>query len=197
MIWVRRFFVLPVGAAFLVLLAFALLSARAGATLHDPEFYKGHLAEQEIYGFILGDLAVAAMEELHSKPADFFSEDREDNLIEELDLSTTDLVNSINGAFPPEWVRGQTEEVIDQIVGYLNGERNDLDVRIAINERVPDAARELKSIVNSSRLYSLVLDDYVVPNMEEALEQGVPLFETPRAVMTCPPHWAGPCRRSG
>ncbi len=179
MIWVRRFFVLPVGAAFLVLLAFALLGARAGATLYEPDFYKRHLDEQDVYGFTLGDLAVAAIEELRSKPADFFSEGREDNPIEELDLSTTDLVNSINGAFPPEWVRGQTEEVVDQIIGYFNGERDDLDVRIAIDERVPAAAQELKSIAKSSRLYSLVLDDYVVPNMEEALEQGVPLFETP------------------
>ena len=180
MIWVRRFFrTARWGGLILVLLAFALLGARAGATLYEPDFYKRHLDEQDVYGFTLGDLAVAAIEELRSKPADFFSEGREDNPIEELDLSTTDLVNSINGAFPPEWVRGQTEEVVDQIIGYFNGERDDLDVRIAIDERVPAAAQELKSIAKSSRLYSLVLDDYVVPNMEEALEQGVPLFETP------------------
>ena len=179
MIWVRRFFVLPVGAAFLVLLGFSLLSARAGATLYEPEFFKRHLDEQDVYGFILGDLAVAATDELRSKPADFFSEDRENNPFEELGLSTADLVSSINAVFPQEWGRGQAEEVIDQIIGFFNGERDDLDVRIAIDERVPAAAQELKSIIKNSRLYSLVLDDYLAPNMEEALEQGVSLFESP------------------
>ena len=122
MIWVRRFFVLPVGAAFLVLLAFALVGSRTSATLYSPDFYKRHLSEQEVYGFVLDDLTEASIEELRSKPPDIFSISLPDNPIDELGLSTTDLVKAFNEVFPPDWVQQQLEGVIDQVVGYLNEE---------------------------------------------------------------------------
>ena len=153
-----------------------MLGARVGATLYDPDFYKRHLAGQDVYGFILGDLTESAIEELRSKPPDYFSVLLPDNPIEALELPTTDLVDSINGAFPPEWTREQVEEAIDQIVGYLNGERDDIDVRIAINERVPAAAHELKLILGSSRVHDLVLEHYAAAEVGEAFEQGVAPF---------------------
>ena len=130
MIWVRRFFVLPVGAAFLVLLGFTLLGARVGATLYEPDFYKRHLDRQEVYVFILGDLVEAAIEELRSKPPDFFSVLLPDNPLDALNLPTPDLVRSVNGVFPADWVQEQLEGVIDQVVGYLSGDRDDLDIRV-------------------------------------------------------------------
>ena len=164
------------GIAFLAVLAFWLLGARAGATLYEPDFYKRHLAEQDVYGFILGDLAAAAIEELRSRSPDYFSVILPDNPIEALELSTADLVNSIKGAFPPEWAREQVEEAIDQLVGYLSGERDEVDVRIAIDERVPAAAHELKLILSSSRVHSLVLEHYAAAEVGEAFEQGVAPF---------------------
>ena len=176
MIWLRRFLVLPVGAAFLVLLAFALFGSRVSATLYDPEFYKRHLSEQEVYGFVLDDLTAASIEELRSKPPDFFSIPLPDNPIDALGLSTTDLVQSVNVVFPREWVQQQLEEVIDQVVGYLNGERDELDIHLAIDERVPAASDELKSLIGSSRVHSVVLEHYVAAEVDEALAQGAEPF---------------------
>ena len=176
MIWVRRFFVLPVGAVFLVLLAFALFGSRVSATLYDPEFYKRHLAEQEVYGFVLDDLTSASIEELRGKPPDFFSILLPDNPIAALGLPTTDLVQSVNGVFPPDWVQEQLEGVIDQVVGYVNGDRDELDIRIAIHERVPAASDELKALFGSSRVHDLVLEHYAAAEVGEAFEQGVAPF---------------------
>ena len=172
MIWVRRFFVLPVGAVFLVLLAFTFIGSRVSATLYDPEFYKRHLAEQEVYGFVLDDLTAASIEELRSEPPDFFSITLPDNPIDALGLPTADLVQSVNAVFPREWVQRQLEEVIDQVVGYLNGERDELDVHLAIDERVPAASDELKSLIGRSRVHGLVLEHYVAAEVDEALAQG-------------------------
>lgn len=176
MIWLRRFLVLPVAAAFLVLLGFTLIGARAGATLYEPDFYKRHLNQQDVYDFILGDLVEAAIEELRSEPPDFFSVFPPDNPIDALDLSTSDLVRSMNGVFPSEWVQEQLEGVIDQVVGYLNGDRDDLDIRVAINERVPAAAHELKAALASSRVHALALEHYVAAEVDEAFEQGAAPF---------------------
>ena len=172
MIWVRRFFVLPVGAVFLVLLAFTLFGARVSATLYDPEFYKRHLAEQEVYSFVLGDLAAAAVDELRDKPQDSLAEALPDNPIDALGLPTTDLVRSLNVVFPHEWVQQQVEGAIDQVVGYLNGESDELDVHLAIDERVPAASDELKSLIGRSRIHALVLEHYVAAEVDEALAQG-------------------------
>ena len=172
MIWVRRFFVLPVGAVFLVLLAFALFGSRVSTTLYDPEFYKRHLAEQEVYGFVLDDLTSASIEELRGKPPDFFSILLPDNPIAALGLPTTDLVQSVNGVFPPDWVQEQLEGVIDQVVGYVNGDRDELDIRIAIHERVPAASDELKALLGSSRVHALVLEHYAAAEVDEAFEEG-------------------------
>ena len=172
MIWVRRFFVLPVGAAFLVLLALMLFGSRVSATFYDPEFYNRHLGKHDVYGFFLGDLPAVAMEEMRSKPPDYFSVLQPDNLIESLDLSTTDLVDSINRTFPLEWTREQVEEAIDRTVGYLNGSHDEIEVAIAINERVPAATHELKSIFGSHRVHSLVLEHYVAAEVDEAFEDG-------------------------
>ena len=176
MIWVRRFFVLPVGAVFLVFLAFALFGSRVSATLYDPEFYKRHLAEQEVYGFVLDDLTSASIEELRGKPPNFFSILLPDNPIAALGLPTTDLVQSVNGVFPPDWVQEQLEGVIDQVVGYVNGDRDELDIRIAIHERVPAASDELKALFGSSRVHDLVLEHYAAAEVGEAFEQGVAPF---------------------
>lgn len=172
MIWVRRFFVLPVGAVFLVLLAFTLFGSRVAATLYDPEFYKRHLAEQEVYSFVLGDLAAAAVDEVRDKPQDSLAEALPDNPFDALGLPTTDLVRSLNVVFPRDWVQQQMEGAIDQVVGYLNGEREELDVHLAIDERVPAASDELKSLIGRSRVHSVVLEHYVAAEVDEALAQG-------------------------
>ncbi|MDE2859940.1 MAG: hypothetical protein OYI31_02205 [Chloroflexota bacterium] len=172
----RRFFVLPVGAAFLVLLGFTLLGARVGATLYEPDFYKRHLDRQEVYVFILGDFVEAAIEELRSKPPDFFSVLLPDNPLDALNLPTPDLVRSVNGVFPADWLQEQLEGVIDQVVGYLSGDRDDLDIRVTVNERVPAAAHELKAILASSRVHALALEHYAAREVDEALAQGAAPF---------------------
>ena len=140
--------------------------------MYNPDFYKRHLAEQDVYSFVLGDLSTAAVDELRNDPPDFASESQDYNPIEALGLSTEEVVGAVNRAFPPEWVQSQAEGVIDQVGGYLNGEQDDFEARIAINERVPDASRELKSLVGSSSLHAVVLEEYVAPEVDKALEQG-------------------------
>ena len=172
MIWLRRFFVLPIGAAFLVLLAFMLFGSRVSATFYDPEFYNRHLAKHDVYGYFLGDLPAAAIEEMRSKPPEYFSVLQPDNLIEALELSTADLVDSINRMLPPEWTRQQVEEAIDRTVGYLNGSHDEIEISIAINERVPAVTQELKSIFRSPRVHGLVLEHYVASEVDLAFGEG-------------------------
>ena len=173
MIWVRRFFVLPVGAVFLVLLAFTLVGSRASATLYDPDFYKRHLAEQDVYSFVLSDLAAAAIEELRRRAPGHLLDSAAGQ-----PHRRTGTVHARTGPVrqrrvsAPEWVQGQLEGVIDQVVGYLNGERDDLDIRVAIDERVPAATDELKSTLATSRIHELVLRHYAAPEVDETLAQG-------------------------
>ena len=159
-------------AAFLVTLAFTLFSARVGATLYDADFYKRHLAEQDVYGFALGEFTTTAIDELRGKPPDFFSETLPENPIQAMGLSTADLVRSVNNVFPQEWTQAQVEGAIDGVIGYVSGDRDDLDVLIAFHERVPAASTELKPILSSDGVHGLVLELYAAREVDEAIEQG-------------------------
>ena len=157
-------------------LAFTLFSARVGATLYDADFYKRHLAEQDVYGFALGEFTTTAIDELRGKPPDFFSEILPENPIQAMGLSTTELVQSVNNVFPQEWAQAQVEGAIDGVIGYVSGDRDDLDVLIAFHERVPAASIELKPILSSDGVHGLVLELYAAREVDEALEHGAAPF---------------------
>ncbi len=159
-------------AVFLVTLAFSLFSARVASTVYDADFYKRHLAEQDVYGFALGDLASAAIEQ----PPDYVLEGLGYHPVDALGLSTAQVVDALNAAFPREWVQRQAEGAIDRTIGYLNRDSDDLDIVVAIDERVPAVTRELKSLFTGPRLHRLALEQYAAAEVDEALGQGATPF---------------------
>ena len=180
MVLLRRFLTIPLGLAFLVLFGFALIILRLGSTFQNPDFYKAHLADADVYSFVMVDVFTSGIDELRGKPADFYSDTLNENPLDAVGLSTADMVSSLNRALPPAWVQEQVERTIDQAGGYLAGDLDSFEVAVSIEERVPDATRELKTLLRKSRLYHLVLDEVVTPEIDKALAGGVALpFNAP------------------
>ena len=180
MVLLRRFLTIPLGLAFLVLFGFALVILRLGSTFQNPDFYKAHLADADVYSFVMVEVSTSGIDELRGKPADFYSDTLNENPLDAVGLSTADMVSSLNRALPPAWVQEQVERTIDQAGGYFAGDLVSFEVAVSIEERVPDATRELKALLRKSRMYDLVLNEVVSPEIDKALAGGVALpFNAP------------------
>ena len=114
MVLLRRFLTIPLGLAFLVLFGFALVILRLGSTFQNPDFYKAHLADADVYNFVMVEVSTSGIDELRGKPADFYSDTLKENPLDAVGLSTADMVSSLNRALPPAWVQEQAELTIDR-----------------------------------------------------------------------------------
>jgi hypothetical protein len=91
----------------------------AEQVLFDPQAYKDALEAQEIYH----DFPLLAGEALTEGADDLLGVDAE-QLLDALEQSNYDAV--MRQVFPPDWVRAQSESLIDQLLAYLNFETDQL-----------------------------------------------------------------------
>ncbi|MBI4281960.1 MAG: hypothetical protein HY672_00520 [Chloroflexi bacterium] len=171
MIWVRRFFTIPLGLVFIVLFIVTMVVFRLNATVLEPKFYKEELAKAEIYDFALGELPTSAIEELRSKEPDFFSESLEENPLDTLSLTTDDIVSSLRRSLSPSWVQEQVEQVIEQAGGHVTGERDSFEITIEAGERAKATTQEVKGLIRKAHVYDLLFDEIVTPEIDKALEK--------------------------
>ncbi len=176
MIWVRRAIAVLAGLLLLPVL-FALLALQGAYwTLLSPGFHASELRKAGVYEFALGDLLTTALDEareIETGPltVSIDGQDRtllDGNPLAALGLSSEDIAESVRRAAPPDWVRGVVEEWLDQVGGYMTGERDDFEVGIRLDEQARALIEELKLLLRKADAGGLLFEALVEPEMERA-----------------------------
>ena len=175
MIWVRRLLAIPLSLLFMWLLIGGLLLIHLEGSLLSPAFYKEQLEKAGVYTFILEDLPRAAVDELRENYPEHVDPDPEVDhpLAVFLHVVDEDAASSVQRAVPSSWLEEQVEQVIDQVGGYLAGKRDDFEVYVPLQDRARALSRESQAVVRYDRLYRLVMDSTVRPEVDRALEDEV------------------------
>jgi len=115
-----------------------------------------------------------------------------------LTISPKEVASSVSEVAPPEWLRQQTEQIMDEVVPYLMAEKEHFEVRINVKDRVDAAIPVLKELLRSADVYNVVLDNVVVPIIEEnvgnlvELPYGITISQDEigeAARLVLPPEW--------
>ena len=182
MIWLRRAVAVPVVVLLLPVLLFLLLFQAVHSTLLSPGFHASELRKADVYEFALGDLLTVALEEareIETGPLTMSidGEDRvflRENLLVASGLSSEDVAASLRRVAPPEWVQGIVEQWLDQVGGYLTGERDDFVLDIGLHERALMLVEEVKLLQRKAGAGDLLFEALVEPEMERAADAYVP-----------------------
>ena len=97
----------PLPGTLLSLWALALIAVQANDSLLDPGYYKRELRKANIYEFALVDVATEGLNEARRLSVEDLPDRLDRNPLVTVDLSTTEIVSSINRALPPAWVQDQ------------------------------------------------------------------------------------------
>ena len=175
MLLVRRLLTIPAGIALLLFLVVALVVVQVSGTFLDPDFFPRELRKANLYEFVVVDLLASAVDEARELSPEEFSDSFDSNPLVASELSTEDIVSSVNRAVPPEWIQAQVEEAFDQIGRYLNGERDEFTLTIQAGERVPTVVAEIKGLLRKADAYGLLFDEVITPAIDDALANELPL----------------------
>ena len=182
MIWLRRAVAVPVVVLLLPVLLFLLLFQAVHSTLLSPDFHASELRKADVYEFALGDLLTVALEEareIETGPVtvSIDGEDRvllRENPLVASGLSSGDVAASLRRVAPPEWVQGVVEQWLDEVGGYLTGERDDFVLDIGLHERALILVEEVKLLQRKAGAGDLLFEALVEPEMERAAVADVP-----------------------
>lgn len=159
--------------ALVVLFMLALAIWQLNSTVLRSAYYSEILERSDAYNFLLADLATTAIGELISSNSGGIS--IADKPLESLGIAPEQVVSSLNVALPVPWVQGVSEHAIDQLGGYLTGERDEFVVAIRFDDRVEALSTEFKGIVLQSNAYDLIFDEFVAPTIMNTVERGMPV----------------------
>ena len=115
-----------------------------------------------------------------------------------LTISPEEVASSVSEVAPPEWLKEQTEQIMDEVVPYLLMEKENFEVRINVKDRVDAAVPVLKELLRSADVYNVVLDNVAVPMIEEnvgnlvQLPYGITISQDEigeAARLVLPPEW--------
>ena len=156
-----------------VLFMLALAIWQLNSTVLRSTYYSELLERSDAYNFLLVDLPTVAIGEFSSSNSGEAS--LRDRPLESLGIAPAQVVSSLNVALPNPWVQGVSEHAIDQLGGYLTGERDEFVVAIRFDERVEALSTEFKGLVLQSDTYDLVFDEFVAPTIVNTVERGMPV----------------------
>ena len=119
------------------------------------------------------------------------------NPLVSLDLSTEEIVSSLNRAIPPKWVESVVDQAFEDVGSYVAGERDEFELTIRADEQAVAVVTEIKSLLRKSDAHGLLFDELVGPVVEEALGEKMPLALditserlTASIRRVVPPEWA-------
>ena len=196
MIWIGRFFSLPLGIVLLALLIVTLVLLRVSNTFLDPRFYPRELKKAEIYEFALVDVLTSALDEARELPPGRFSSDIDENPLVTSGLSSERIIEAINRAVPPEYIQGLVEQSFDQFGRYLTGERDEFAFTLMAGEQVAIMVEEVKALLRDANAYELLFSQGMEPVIRDAVNFELPLgvdvssgrlMEAVRSIV--PPDW--------
>ena len=126
-------------AAMLALAFGACVVTRTVDAALEPGFAKGALERVEAYDFVHDVLLPRAVEELLEEQRDWLSPNFEGVELPTDAVAQRVLLRLLRDVFPPEYLRQEAEQLIDQLAPYLAGRSDAFELRFALSGRV-DAA---------------------------------------------------------
>ncbi len=188
MIILRRILAVLLGCLFIIVSVVALVIWRLDDTVANADFYVEHLAESDVYNFIYDDLAELAVQEAR--------EEVDDPVVDFARLDR-DIVDSIRGTFPPEWLQEQTERVLREIVPYVVGKEREFAITLPIDDRIRAGGSSTKRVLRAGQLTQVLYDDPIADVIDDALRDAtIPFgleFTTAELVESvrriAPPDW--------
>jgi len=166
MIWLRRAVAIPLALVFVILALLVLVAFRVNATAGNPDFYAEQLQQADVYHFIYNDVLPAALEEVG------MGEDTEGAgvIISSLKPHLNDVVRQ---TLPPEWLQAQVEQVIDEVVPYVWGEKANFRITIPLKDRVEAGGEAIKSVLHRPDVFPVMYEQLIQLIIEEiALDEG-------------------------
>ena len=82
-------------------------------------------------------------------------------------IDAEDVAGSIERAFPKEWVSGQADAALEEATAYLVGDKDTLEVKIALEERSHTALAEVRSLLQKADDFQIVFDGVINPVLDE------------------------------
>ena len=166
MLWARRALSLATGAVFFVVLLLALIIVRTGDSFLDPEFYISQLDKNDIYEFVLADLAAAALDDRRAVEEAMTGDDIEDTPLVTSGITTDRIVSSINRAIPPDWLQGAVEHNLHELGSYVIGRSDEFTLVLRTDERADAVLAELRVLLDDSEAYEFLYERVVFPPIE-------------------------------
>lgn len=197
MIWLGRALTVPAGIVFLILLLLTLAVPQVNRTFAAPSYYDSKLQEAGIHDFISGDLLLSFVDEARGVDMGLVSRELGGNPLALSGLPNEEIVASINRVFPPEWVQGVTDQIVEQFVRYVTGHSDEFVLAPNAGARVPTMMVEIRRLLRDADAYNLFHDRLVAPRVrrfiaEEELPWGIEVDEE-RAIIAvrrvAPPEW--------
>ena len=156
-----------------VLFMLALVIWQLNSTVLRSTYYSELLERSDAYNFLLVDLPTVAIGEFSASNSGEAA--LMDRPLESLGIAPEQVVSSLNVALPAPWVQGVSEHTIDQLGGYLTGERDEFVMAIRFDDRAGALSTDFKGLVLQSDAYDLVFDEFVAPTILNTVERGMPV----------------------
>ncbi|MCH7746369.1 MAG: hypothetical protein IIC84_09875, partial [Chloroflexi bacterium] len=175
MIILRRLLTIPLGFLLFILLFLSLVVLQVSSTFLDPDFYPDELRKADFYEFLLVDVTTSALDEARELDVEDLPGDLSENPLVALNLSTEEIVASLNTAIPPEWVQSVVEQLFDEFGSYVTGESDEFEVTIQAGDQVLVMVGEISSLMRRADFYNFMFEDLVNPAISDALGDELPL----------------------
>ena len=84
-------------------------------------------------------------------------------------LTSEEIIDSVQRIAPEEWVKGQVELALDEQVAYLVGDKDSLEINVLLAERVDVALVEIKDLLRKANFSELLFDQVIDPTIRDFL----------------------------
>jgi len=167
MIWVRRIASIPLIFIFLILFLVTFLVLKPINAITDPSFIQKQLVEADVYTHILNDtpnaMLPAVFQFLEQKYPDKW------RAIKALGISEVDIMDLVDVAITPEWLQLETEQAVDEITNYLNGDQDDFRTEIQLKGIVESVSDVMFKSIPKAQLYDYIVDELLANKIQDGL----------------------------
>ena len=162
MIWFRRILTIPLIIIFVALLIVLLPVSQLNDTVGNPEFYKDHIQQADLYNFVYDEVLPAGLDELETG-------DLSDIPID-ISAIKDDIVSIARKILPPDWLQAQIEAAIDTILPYFLGDIDGFTYTIALRDRIETAASVIKEDMIRGDVFTNIYGDAISYLADELLD---------------------------
>lgn len=175
MIVLRRMLAVMLMGLVGLLFGACIIFMRAADVAFDPEFLKSKLDRIDAYDFTHDVLLPLAVEQMLEEQDQWLPENLRGTLFPADEAAQRTVLTLLREVFPPEYLRGEIEQLIDALLPYLGDRSDEFAIRFSLADRVevalghaPGERSPLESAFRELDMGRALIDGAFV-NLEQAL----------------------------